>query len=207
MESLFGRKKRCRPGTKRANREQKRGNREQECTVNRTRNAPAPFTELPHEEGLRRLKALEQIALPIVSAGRIGKDTEDCWPLVRVDLSARPDVSDLARVHRFEGAGDQRSYWDFGFIPDVKAFASVTIYLERPVKCWFCILFDLVDHAPVLNRIADRGGFILTDQPSTAGAAAIMDNAVFWRCPVDDLRQVMATVAVTADLMRAGHGR
>jgi len=70
-------------------------------------------------------------------------------PAVWLDASTRPDVSDLTRVHRSEGAGDIQTYWLY----TASAF-FLHCDLKRPVSSSFWIRFSLPDQRSFLNLVA-----------------------------------------------------
>ena len=150
-------------------------------------------------EAARRLLDLRVDALTVVDTGVITLVNEHGLefdqPVVFADMSTRPDVADLPRIHRTEGQGDATTCWDIGVIRGIAAIACVSIDLKRPVKCTFRVIFDLFKHAPILHRIAACGGFVLTGVTPDQGADAVAGNGIYWDCHSSELQQTMAVLA------------
>lgn len=160
-------------------------------------------------EAARRLLDLRVDALTVVKTGIITVVNDQGFeldqPYVYADMSNRPDVFDLPRIHRTEGQGDATTCWDIGVIRGIAAIACVSIDLTRPVKCTFRVIFDLFKDAPILYRIAARGGFVLTGVAPEEGADAVGGNGIYWDCYSPELRQTMAVLASVQGNRRNPH--
>lgn len=103
--------------------------------------------------------------LAIVGAGTTVADDGTPYPTVVLDVTGRPDVADLARVHAVEGIGDVET------LVEVTADAVLlTIRLTRPVRASFVVRFDVPDLLPVLTDAVLAGHLLLaTTPPAAAG--------------------------------------
>lgn len=102
-------------------------------------------------------------ALTIVGAGTTVADDGVAYPTIVLDVSGRPDVADLARVHAIEGIGDVET------LVEVTDDAVVlTVRLSRPVRASFDIRFELPELLPLLTDAVLAGHLLLATTPPTA---------------------------------------
>ncbi len=84
-------------------------------------------------------------------------------PTVVLDVTRRPDIADLPRVHALEGVGDIATT-----LALVGSTALLTVTLTRPVRSEFTVAFVLPDHAEVLAHAALAGSLLLATTPPSA---------------------------------------
>lgn len=103
--------------------------------------------------------------LIVLGAGTTVADDGTPYPTVVLDVSGRPDVADLARVHAVEGVGDVET------LVEVHDDAVVlTVRLTRPVRASFDVRFPLPELLPVLTDAVLAGHLLLaTTAPASAG--------------------------------------
>jgi hypothetical protein len=103
--------------------------------------------------------------IAVLDVGVTVGDDGVAYPTVVLDVAARPDVADLARVHAIEGIGDvatSATLTGTGLV--------LTVRLTRPVRASFSIAFELPDHLEVLVHAALTGSLLLaTTVPSPEG--------------------------------------
>lgn len=143
-------------------------------------------------EGRRLLRRYQREALPIRRAGFL--PLKGLWfPLLELDAARRPDVADLARIHRSEGAGDTEVTCD-GIVTSETVYARVDLALLRPVTCRFSLLFDVRQHFDWLALVAR---LLVT-------TAATLDDAIGWDL---DTTTLTATLALASLMALAKEGR
>jgi hypothetical protein len=86
------------------------------------------------------------------------------YPTVVIDVSNRPDVADLARVHAIEGVGDITTLLTID-----GDTAVLTVQLTRPVSTEFSIAFPLPESRAVLDDAATTGNLLLATTPPGDG--------------------------------------
>src|SRR3989442_13206153 len=113
---------------------------------------PTPRT-LADREGRKVYERMRRAAVPLLGCGVLQLPTVDPrqaeLPIAYLDCATRPDVADLARVHRLEGDGDQVATWTFLMapgVPGVRSLAVLDLRLDRPVRCPFSIAFQMAAH-------------------------------------------------------------
>lgn len=105
--------------------------------------------------------------LSVLDTGITVADDGTPYPTAVIDVSGRPDVADLARVHAIEGIGDITT--SLTFQGDA---AVLTVSLTRPVTSEFAVAFPLPECRPVLEHAAETGNLLLaTTSPSLDGDA------------------------------------
>lgn len=95
-------------------------------------------------------------ALTVLDIGRTLGEDGDWYTTVVVDVTRRPDVADLARVHAVEGTGDLTTYLSM-----VAGGLVLVVALTRPVECRFAIEFRIPDHLPCLIDAAVAGHLLV----------------------------------------------
>lgn len=85
------------------------------------------------------------------------------FPTVVIDVTGRPDVADLPRVHALEGIGDIRT------LVDVRGDELLmTVLLTTPVVARFTVRFSLEAHVQLLAHAAIAGHLLLATSDPTA---------------------------------------
>lgn len=151
-------------------------------------------------EGRREHDRLRRAAVPLLGCGILALPTQDGseieMPIAYLDCRRRPDVADLARVHRLEGEGDQVATWTFCLapgVPGVESLAVLDLRLVRPVRCRFSIAFEMISHAAILNAIVKAEKLIVAHRDPTAAESyrEILIGTVGFDVPGDQLRQAL----------------
>lgn len=106
------------------------------------------------------LNAFKADCLAVVRVGFLAANRNLLSPVVQVDAAGRPDLHDLARVHRSEGGFDTRARWDFCLSQGMTGLGRLTIDIDRPVKTSFKILFQLQKYSDYLAALADDFSFV-----------------------------------------------
>jgi len=105
------------------------------------------------------------VPLRIVDAGITFDADGDVYPTVVLDVAARPDVADLARVHAVEGIGDLHT-----LLEPVPGGLTLHVRLAHPVRAEFSVAFELPGHRALLDLAAAAGHLLLaTSEPSQHG--------------------------------------
>ena len=100
--------------------------------------------------------------LTVLGAGRTLGADGDWYPTLHVDVTDRPDVADLARVHAVEGVGDLTTSASV-----VGGRLLLGVALTSPVTCRFSL--DLgPEHAELLVDAAVSGHLLLATTPPEA---------------------------------------
>ncbi|MGH2459043.1 MAG: hypothetical protein ACRDIY_09280 [Chloroflexota bacterium] len=149
----------------------------------------------------RRLLALyRRASVPVVRCGILTLNCHDL-PVTELGARTRPDLADLARVHRAEGAGDQTHAWHAMLTP-TGAVLILELELHRPVRCRCSLVFDVAQHFAWLSRVADSGMLVTTTRPvRTVGDA--LDSGIAWTIDPAPLAEVLTV----ARLAGRGAGR
>jgi hypothetical protein len=98
--------------------------------------------------------------LQVTRVGYLAADKTLLAPVIQVDATARPDLHDLARVHRSEGSFDTVTAWDFCISTGMTGLARLSVDINRPVKTRFTILFPLQKFFDYLDNLADDFTFL-----------------------------------------------
>lgn len=130
--------------------------------------------------------------IDVVDAGITIDEDGTAFPTVVIDVTARPDVADLPRVHALEGIGDIRTLVD---VTDDELL--LTVLLTTPVVARFSIRFSLAAHLEVLAHAAIAGHLLLatTDPTSAANRDAVDGPEPVWLA-IDIDRARLAEVLV-----------
>ncbi len=106
--------------------------------------------------------------LPVTSHGWTISETDGgsiALPTVALDVSDRPDVADLARVHATDGVGDVRTL----ATPHAEG-TRLDVVLTSPVRCHFAFVVP-DDARELLSTAAAIGQLVLaTGDPTTEEA-------------------------------------
>ncbi len=105
--------------------------------------------------------------LPVTSFGWTLTESdaaERALPTVAVDVTDRPDVADLARVHALDGTGDVRT-----LATEHRDGIRLDVVLNSPVRCHFAFVVphtarDILDAAAAVGQLV-----IATGDPSVHG--------------------------------------
>lgn len=109
--------------------------------------------------------------LVVLDTGITFADDGTPYPTAVLDVSDRPDVADLARVHAIEGIGDLTT--SLAVDGDT---VVLTVSLTRPVVNEFSIAFPLPESRPVLDHAARTDSLLL----ATTSPAADVDEHPLW---------------------------
>lgn len=105
---------------------------------------------------------------PLLSADELGFTIDgdgQTLPTVALDVSAHPEIADLARVHAVEGVGDVQTT---GRRIDDALFV-LGIKLTSPVRAAFAIAFVLPDAEAFLRQAGEIGQLVIaTTDPDRA---------------------------------------
>ncbi|HSL59177.1 MAG TPA: hypothetical protein VK866_15125 [Acidimicrobiales bacterium] len=131
-------------------------------------------------------------AVPVVSVGRTTVEGDDrALPAVLLDVSDRPDVADLARVHALEGVGDVRTAAAVRTVGDPADWLiRLDVAVDRPVRCRFHVVTGLVASLGLLRDVADTGLLVIATgepEPGARWLAVEIDRP--------QLAEVLATVS------------
>ncbi len=129
--------------------------------------------------------------LAVLDAGITLADDGTAFPTVVLDVTGRPDVADLARVHAIEGIGDLTTT-----LEEVPGGLTLTVRLTRPVRATFAIAFRLPEHLEVLEHGALTGNLLL----ATTTPAAEGENPPWLAIDLDGPRLAALLAALEADL-------
>ena len=102
-------------------------------------------------------------ALDVLDIGRTLGEDGTWYPTARVDVDARRDVADLARVHALEGIGDLTTSVA---IDGGRLLLGVEVH--HPVRCSFAVALRSPDHLPLLVDAASSGHLLLATTPPDA---------------------------------------
>lgn len=104
-------------------------------------------------------------ALAVLDTGVTFDDDGTAYPTAVIDVTDRPDVADLPRVHAVEGIGDLTTTLQ---VTDVGV--TLTVRLTSPVRAAFALSFELPAHRGVLVAAARSNQLLLaTTTPEPAG--------------------------------------
>lgn len=92
----------------------------------------------------------------MLDAGITFADDGTAYPTVVLDVTDRPDVADLARVHAIEGIGDLVTT-----VAMAETGVFLTVRLTSPVRASFTIAFSVPEHLEVLEHAALTGNLLL----------------------------------------------
>ena len=132
--------------------------------------------------------------LQVLDIGRTLGEDDDWYPTVVVDVSDRPDVADLARVHAVEGVGDLTSYVsasDGGLLLEVA--------LSHPVECRFAVDLRLPEHLPLIVEAAECGRLLVATTPPGAASPTGGEVNPAWLALYLDRGLLASALAVIAD--------
>jgi hypothetical protein len=99
-------------------------------------------------------------SLEVVKIGYLAADTRLLAPVVQVDASNRPDLHDLARVHRTDGEFDTTTTWDFCIKHGSTGLARLTVAINSPIKTRFSLTFQLARYYDYLVKLAQDFTFV-----------------------------------------------
>lgn len=151
-----------------------------------------PLTPAAARRALRHYRAS---SIPVRRVGLL-LCGERALPVAELDARKRPDVADLPRIHRSEGAGDQRHAIHAVLTP-TGGIAVIALSLERPVRCRFSLVLDLAEHFDWLTRIARCGLLVTTTRP-VATAEDALGSGVAWEIDPAALGDVLTAASLAA---------
>ncbi len=99
-------------------------------------------------------------SLEVVKIGYLAANEKLLAPVVQVDATRRPDLHDLARVHRSEGEFDTTTTWDFCIKHGATGLARLTVEVKRPIQTKFQVVFQLTRFYEYLTNLAKDFTFI-----------------------------------------------
>lgn len=134
--------------------------------------------------------------LAVLDAGITLAADGTAFPTVVLDVTGRPDVADLARVHAIEGVGDLTTTLEV-----VPGGLTLTVRLTRPVRASFAIAFRLPKHLEVLEHGALTGNLLL----ATTVPAAEGENPPWLAIDLDGPRLARLLAALEAGLDDPDH--
>ena len=112
--------------------------------------------------------AADLTLLPVTTAGWTLSEIDGdivTLPTVELDVTGRPDVADLARVHAIEGIGDIRT-----LARRVDDGIRFDVVLTRPVRCTLAFVVG-PDRHEMLRSAAAMGSLVLaTGDASSVGS-------------------------------------
>lgn len=92
-------------------------------------------------------------------------------PSVALDISERPDVADLSRVHAIEGVGDIRT-----LATRSEGGVRFDVVLTSPVRCHLAFVIS-TEHEQILEHAAYQQTLVLaTGDPTIVGATWLAVN-------------------------------
>jgi hypothetical protein len=126
----------------------------------RPSNERLPDYSLPSPKGYRQALAdFKSDSLEVVKH-RIWLATRLLAPVVQVDASNRPDLHDLARVHRTDGEFDTTTTWDFCIKHGSTGLARLTVAINTRIKTRFSLTFQLARYYDYLVKLAQDFTFV-----------------------------------------------
>jgi hypothetical protein len=120
-------------------------------------------------------------------------------PAIWVDVSHRPDIKDIVRIHRFEPeGGDLDSAWGADFSPDAQHLILRGEF-RRPASARFSLKFTLPRHLEWLDEVVrQRQLTMITSSPPASWSGSLDDEALH-----DLLSQSITLDIPTADDLSA----
>jgi hypothetical protein len=84
-------------------------------------------------------------------------------PLLLLDTSDRPDISELIRLHQSSGPGDVKTQW--GKVEGGGHEGTVALFLIfiRPVELFVVLEFEIVRHGILVEQTLNSRGLYLTE--------------------------------------------
>ncbi len=109
----------------------------------------------------RKVTLSRRLVVPIVHDGAIAGPIADgrLLPVLFIDVSERPDVRELLRVHEHLGSGDVE--FDWGLSRERKDDAMLHLRFVRPMDVEMILVFDVRREAILVEGILSGGGVYL----------------------------------------------
>ncbi len=140
------------------------------------------FEELQQPRTLQELQAFIQESLEVQDAmlGALVKPGQDgtysasahippMSALLWVDMTKRPELKDLARLHQTDGEGESVYTWVLTQDPTTGiAYFILHVKMLRPVRVSFRIRFPMPDEEEVIEAILQSGRVLLLEGPAPA---------------------------------------
>jgi hypothetical protein len=82
-----------------------------------------------------------------------------------LDATARPDVSNLVRVHQAEGGGEHEIKPDASLAFGVPTLVFLSVEIQKPVTCSFVIGLDYNRYKEYMRRSVDQGYLSIQTEP------------------------------------------
>jgi hypothetical protein len=101
--------------------------------------------------------------IDVIGSGVTIADDGEPFPTVVLDVTDRPDVADLARVHDADGIGDLVSH-----ARPADGAVILTVDMTSPVVAVFSVRVEVPAHLEVLVRAAAAGHLLLATTAPTA---------------------------------------
>jgi hypothetical protein len=87
--------------------------------------------------------------------------------IVWVDMTKRPELTDLARLHRTEGEGEAVYTWVLTQDPPTGiVYLILHVNMRRPVRVAFRIRFAMPDEELVIEAIVQNGRIVVLEGPA-----------------------------------------
>ncbi len=94
------------------------------------------------------------------------KQAEKILPIVWIDIQKMPELSDLGRVHQFEGEGEATFTWIYLQEQKAESIFFLDVQLQKPVKTAFHIPFRVREWWLLLEMIAQHGDIWFVPGPA-----------------------------------------
>lgn len=113
---------------------------------------PNPFSK--NKRALFRVRnEIEKLPVPFHDIGAIGISgvlNERVIPIIIANLTDRPDLAELIRIHESSGAGDLNMQWGE---PGREGFIRLIIEFVRPLECLALFDFDIIKYGAAVDSI------------------------------------------------------
>ena len=116
----------------------------------------------------------------VVEVGTTEADDGTYYPTVVLDVTGRPEVADLARVHAVEGVGDLST--SASIVHDT---LLLQVRMTSPVRAEFTVPLHCVEHRLLLEDIAQAGCLLLATPARTSPEFGIESESLWLAVNVD----------------------
>ena len=126
-----------------------------------------PFSKTRLAE-FRVRNSIEKEPIPIYDIGAIGISgllNERVVPVLIADLTLRPDIAELIRIHENHGFGDINMLWGD---PEKSGFIRLIISFIRPIECLAMFDFEISQFGAAVDAIfRNRALYLQAGAPTT----------------------------------------
>jgi hypothetical protein len=122
----------------------------------------------------RKVRIPLSIVMPVVADGGLaikGQVGGRLVPVVMVDMTGRPDVAELVRIHEHLGMGDCFSQW-----AQAGNRLMLRLQFERPIELAIGLTFELPQQAGLVDQILSARAVYLQHGVEGDSMSTTMDN-------------------------------